>query len=399
MEWVVTTGRTVEEAKDAALDELGVDEHDAEFEVLDQPRQGLFGRQRGEAKVRARVRPSVPRPKTDRRDRRRRRDGANARSSGAAGAPDDDRETSDGAEAGGAGSSAGGDEPASAGGGRAGRGSKRAAAAALAGGAATAVGAASARGDGSPSGSDEAGGGTAAGGSVAEFDGAAAAAPDGVPAAGRSRRRRRRRGAGARASGVGTEDAAATFADDAGADDDDEADDDSANGGMDVGEQELDLAQQGEVAETFVRGLLEKFELPADTTTTTVDEDTLEVAVTGTDLGLLIGQKGQTLQAMQELTRTVVQRRASNRVGRILVDVAGYRVRRREALERFTRQVADDVRASGVQRVLEPMSAADRKIVHDTANELEGVRTVSEGEEPRRRVVILPAADAEADAG
>ncbi len=157
-----------------------------------------------------------------------------------------------------------------------------------------------------------------------------------------------------------------------------------------MGEQELDLAQQGEVAEAFVQGLLGRFELSAETTITTLDEDTLEVAVTGTDLGLLIGPKGQTLQAVQEVTRTVVQRRASNRVGRILVDVAGYRVRRREALERFTRQVADDVRASGVQRVLEPMSAADRKIVHDAANELDGVRTISEGEEPRRRVVILP---------
>ncbi len=73
MEWVVTTGKTLEEAKDAALDELGVDEVDAEFEVLAEPRQGLFGRQRGEARIRARVRPTAPRPKTDRRDRRRKR--------------------------------------------------------------------------------------------------------------------------------------------------------------------------------------------------------------------------------------------------------------------------------------------------------------------------------------
>src|SRR5580704_2101494 len=81
MEWVEMTGRSVAEAKDAALDELGVDEVDAEFEVLEEPRQGLFGRQRGEARVRARVRPTSPRPKTDRRDRKRRsKDGANARS-------------------------------------------------------------------------------------------------------------------------------------------------------------------------------------------------------------------------------------------------------------------------------------------------------------------------------
>src|ERR1700736_5633542 len=73
MEWVETTGRTIEEAKDTALDQLGVDEDDAEFEIVEEPRLGLFGRLRAEARVRARVRPTTPRPKEDRRDRRRRR--------------------------------------------------------------------------------------------------------------------------------------------------------------------------------------------------------------------------------------------------------------------------------------------------------------------------------------
>ena len=73
MEWVETTGRTVEEAKDAALDQLGVDEHDAEFELIEEPKFGLFGRLRAEARVRARVRPTTPRPKDDRRDRRKRK--------------------------------------------------------------------------------------------------------------------------------------------------------------------------------------------------------------------------------------------------------------------------------------------------------------------------------------
>src|SRR5436309_87013 len=70
MEWVETTGRTLEEAKDAALDQLGVDEQDAEFEVLEEPKSGLFGRLRSEARVRARVRPTRPRPKDERRERR-----------------------------------------------------------------------------------------------------------------------------------------------------------------------------------------------------------------------------------------------------------------------------------------------------------------------------------------
>ncbi|HET7523029.1 MAG TPA: Jag N-terminal domain-containing protein, partial [Acidimicrobiales bacterium] len=72
MEWVETTGKTLEEAREAALDQLGVDEIDAEFEVLEQPKAGLFGRVRGEARVRARVKPTAPRAKEDRRDRRRR---------------------------------------------------------------------------------------------------------------------------------------------------------------------------------------------------------------------------------------------------------------------------------------------------------------------------------------
>lgn len=92
MEWVETTGRTVEEAKSAALDQLGVGEDDAEFEVLDEPRTGLFGRVRGEARVRARVRPSHPRPKVERKrregrpegDRQRQERRAPARAAGAA---------------------------------------------------------------------------------------------------------------------------------------------------------------------------------------------------------------------------------------------------------------------------------------------------------------------------
>ncbi len=72
------------------------------------------------------------------------------------------------------------------------------------------------------------------------------------------------------------------------------------------------------------------------------------------------------------------------------MDVAGYRARRREALERFVAQVAEQVRESGVAKALEPMAPPDRKVVHDTVNGIEGVGTISEGEEPRRRVVVVP---------
>jgi spoIIIJ-associated protein len=112
--------------------------------------------------------------------------------------------------------------------------------------------------------------------------------------------------------------------------------------------------------------------------------------LTGNDLGVFIGQKGATLLALQDLTRTVVQRRTSASRGRIQVDVLGYRRQRQTALERFARQLAEDARASGTRKALEPMNAADRKIVHDAVNSMEGVTTTSEGDEPRRRVVIVP---------
>src|SRR6516164_9952319 len=96
MEWVETTGRSIEEAKDAALDRLGVDETEAEFEIVDQPRFGLFGRLRSEARIRARVRPTAPRPKQDRRDRRRRRRGDTADGTAVAiSTADDAREAGD----------------------------------------------------------------------------------------------------------------------------------------------------------------------------------------------------------------------------------------------------------------------------------------------------------------
>lgn len=145
-----------------------------------------------------------------------------------------------------------------------------------------------------------------------------------------------------------------------------------------------------EVAETFLTGLLETFGAPFTIEQRPLEDDLVELSVTGEDLGLLIGPRGQTLAAVQELTRTVVQRRSQGRAGRIVLDISGYRQARRAALERFATEVASQVQASGVARVLEPMPPADRKVVHDTINGIDGVSTTSEGEEPRRRVVISP---------
>lgn len=155
-------------------------------------------------------------------------------------------------------------------------------------------------------------------------------------------------------------------------------------------DEDVPMQEQGDVARTFVVGLLERLGNAGSVELRELDEDTVEVAVTGDELGLLIGPKGTTLSALQDLTRTVVQRKTGGRNGRIVLDVAGYRQRRREALERFTHQLADEVLATGEPRALEPMHPADRKVVHDTVNTIDGVSTTSEGEEPRRRVVILP---------
>lgn len=155
-------------------------------------------------------------------------------------------------------------------------------------------------------------------------------------------------------------------------------------------DQDVPLREQAEVATDFLEGLLAAFRARGEVAVHEVDDETVELAITGSDLGLLIGSSGSTLTALQEITRTVVQRQTGGRNGRLLVDVGGYRQKRKEALTRFTESVAAQVRETGVSKALEPMHAADRKVVHDTVNGLEGVRTTSEGEEPRRRVVISP---------
>jgi spoIIIJ-associated protein len=155
-------------------------------------------------------------------------------------------------------------------------------------------------------------------------------------------------------------------------------------------EESLTLEQQGEAAREFLEGLVREFGLNADTSFTEIDEDTVQVAATGDDLGLLVGPRGATLAAVQDLTRTFVQRQSENRTDRILVDVAGYREKRVAALRRFTEGLVQEVKNTGEERALEPMTPADRKVVHDTVNELEGVETRSDGAEPTRYVVIQP---------
>ncbi len=151
------------------------------------------------------------------------------------------------------------------------------------------------------------------------------------------------------------------------------------------------VEEQAEIIGGFLEGLLTAFRLEGEASHTKTDDDTVEIDLRGDDLGLLIGPKGQTLNALHDLSRTVLQRQATGRYeGRVRIDVGGYRTKRREALARFVVQVATEVRDTGVQKALEPMNSADRKVVHDTVNDLEAVSTRSDGQEPNRRVVITP---------
>ena len=156
-------------------------------------------------------------------------------------------------------------------------------------------------------------------------------------------------------------------------------------------DDDVPVGEQADIITEFLDGLLASLDAEGTVTRTEVDEETIELAVDGPDLGLLIGPKGQTLTAVHELSRTVLQRRATGKhVGRVRIDIGGYRQRRQEALARFVQQQADVVRAEGSSRALEPMNAADRKVVHDTVNEIDGVGTISEGADPHRRVVLVP---------
>ena len=117
------------------------------------------------------------------------------------------------------------------------------------------------------------------------------------------------------------------------------------------------------------------------------DDERITVTCTGPDLGMLIGRHGQTLDALQELMRSAVQRQTESRC-RVMVDIEDYRKRRRAQLADRARTAAAKVSRTGKPERMEPMNAYERKIVHDAANEAGGVETSSEGEDPDRFVVI-----------
>lgn len=157
-----------------------------------------------------------------------------------------------------------------------------------------------------------------------------------------------------------------------------------------TGREAPDAAAVGAAAVTFLTGLVDAFELSASVNLHEVDDD-MEVRVEGENLGLLVGPKGTTLLAIQDITRVASQRRLGDHQTRLRVDVAGYREKRREALGRFAEKIAAEVVATGEERILEPMPSADRKVIHDALSGRDDVVTRSEGDDPRRYVVVAPA--------
>jgi spoIIIJ-associated protein len=146
------------------------------------------------------------------------------------------------------------------------------------------------------------------------------------------------------------------------------------------------LEEVAEVGVEFVSGLVEAAGVEAKATSR-IEGQSVWIDVAGEDLGSLIGRRGQTLEAIQELARTAVQRRFRSRV-RLQVDIEGYKDRRRSSLADYARSIAERAKERGTEIELEPMTAYERKIVHDAVSEIDGATSFSEGEEPNRKVVV-----------
>jgi spoIIIJ-associated protein len=159
-----------------------------------------------------------------------------------------------------------------------------------------------------------------------------------------------------------------------------------AGGEFDENAEPATPEEVASTAEEFLGGLVEAMGLEAELSSS-VEGETAFIDLAGPSLGALIGRRGQTLDALQEIARTAVQRRLRSRV-RLLVDVEGYRARRRKSLAEYATAIAERAKERGTEIELEPMTAYERKIVHDAVADIEGASSFSEGEEPNRKVVV-----------
>ena len=171
-----------------------------------------------------------------------------------------------------------------------------------------------------------------------------------------------------------------------------EPEDGTENGADDGASEEgpsiADLEFEGEIAADYIEGLLDVADLDGDIDMD-VEGDRAVVSVVGATLDELVGRRGEVLEALQELTRLAVHKQTGSRT-RMMLDVGGYRQRRRAELAEAGQDAAEEVRRTGEPKRLWAMNPFERKIVHD-AVAAAGLRSESEGEEPDRRVVVLPA--------
>ncbi len=311
MEWLEVRAVSVKQAKEQALVHLGVHESDAEFEIISEPKTGLFGRLKEEARVRARIIPTPVRSKTGRsRNSANRRAAQKQGSTGSAQSPQKPQTGPTKSTKTGSSSS------------QARRGRKP--------------------------------------GPAQESAGSTRQSPKPSRRPMRPRRKSQPQQQKTQSAGVARP----------------------------------TLLEQADIAEDFVANIADKLGLSVSFTRHDIDAGVLKIDVHGEGIGLLVGRRGVTAHAVDELVRTVLQRSGGSiRDGKIRVDIGGVRARRAEALGNFARQVADDVIDSGESFMLEPMSRFDRKIVHDAIGAVDGVSTRSHGHEPNRRVVLEPEGD------
>jgi len=154
------------------------------------------------------------------------------------------------------------------------------------------------------------------------------------------------------------------------------------------GSAEALLVREGDIAGDYLERLLDIVDYDGDIDLD-VEGGRAVVAVIGGELQGLVGPNGVTLEALQELTRLAVQQQTGAR-SRLMLDIGGYRARRRAALTGIAQAAAGRVLSAGQAVRLEAMNPFERKVVHDTVSAIDGVASESEGEEPERRVVILP---------
>ena len=148
----------------------------------------------------------------------------------------------------------------------------------------------------------------------------------------------------------------------------------------------MTLEEQATVTREFLEGLVSAFGLEG-TVTTRIEDDVIVADVEGDQTEAMVGVRGTVRSAIHELTRTVLQRYSQD-TARLRLDIAGYAERRRKALSIYAEQLIEQLTAEGGEIMLEPMSPADRKVIHDVAGEHPGVTSYSEGEPPRRYVVL-----------